>query len=502
MVKSTIVAAGLLAGASVANAQLGPPSAQKQFSQEFQDGNSVLKHFGGWGPYSDRTSYGIDRNTPSNCEVDQVFMLMRHGERYPDAYMGGPMVETYQKIKSNVKNFVGSLSFLNTWQTTLDDPNMWSQETYSGPYSGLATGYRVGVEYRDRYGHLWHGNQVPIFTSGYERVINTARRFGEGFFGYNYTDAAFLNIIPEDATEGANSLTPTCFAPVNSVPNYEIVSEAELAPFPAFQAAADRLNAENPGLNVNLTDVYNLMLHAPFELNARSSSPWVDVFTLDEWQSFKYMQSLMYYYLAGPGLNSTVPAGAVFANATLTAMNQGPDQAGTMFWNFAHDGNITPVLAALGLLVPPSDLPTDRIVHDTVYSMSDIVPMGAHLVLERMTCTAPTGASNSTNSTGSFNSTDSSSDNEDVFVRVLLNEAVLPFEDCQNGPGYSCPLTNYTAKLQSTLVDYAKVCQVPKEYPQYLSFFWDYNQTNSLNYLQGEIASQLTDTTWDDKPAA
>ena len=38
---------------------------------------------------------------------------------------------------------------------------------------------------------------------------------------------------------------------------------------------------------------------ASFELNARGSSKWVDVFTRDEWVSFGYVGDLNFYYCSG-----------------------------------------------------------------------------------------------------------------------------------------------------------------------------------------------------------
>lgn len=40
---------------------------------------------------------------------------------------------------------------------------------------------------------------------------------------------------------------------------------------------------------------------ASFELNARPYSDWINVFTLDEWVTFGYVQDLNYYYCAGYG---------------------------------------------------------------------------------------------------------------------------------------------------------------------------------------------------------
>ncbi|ANB12506.1 acid phosphatase PHO12 [Sugiyamaella lignohabitans] len=471
-----------LVGASVVNAQLGSTSAQKPFSQEIQDGYNPLKHFGGLGPYTNRQSYGIERETPEQCEVDQVFLLMRHGERYPDSFTAAPMLSSLQKIQNSVKTPKGSLAFLNDWDNFLSDPNLFSQESFSGPYAGHLNAYNRGVDYRARYDHLWTGEQVPIFTSGYERVIDTARKFGEGFFGYNYSTAAAINIIPETPDQGANSLTPTCFTPTNNVPSWISVTAENLAPFKIFAAEADRLNEENPGLNLTNVDVYNLLQFAPFEFNVRKTSPWLDVFTRDAWETFGYANNLLYYYYAGPGVNTTAPIGSVYANATLAKMNEGPSTGGKLFFNFVHDTNITPVLAALGLIIPDKDLPTTYVQHDTIYQCSEFVPMGGHLLLERMTC----------NATKQYDA--------GVYVRTIVNEAVLPHEDCQDGPGFSCSLQNYTAKLQSTLPEYATACDVPAEYPQTLSFFWDYNTTTTFNYLKGDIPSQLAGTTWDEKP--
>ena len=36
-----------------------------------------------------------------------------------------------------------------------------------------------------------------------------------------------------------------------------------------------------------------------YELNTRSSSPWIDVFTTDEWISFAHLWNVNFYYCAG-----------------------------------------------------------------------------------------------------------------------------------------------------------------------------------------------------------
>ncbi|CAG7957551.1 unnamed protein product [Penicillium olsonii] len=439
----------------------------KPFSQEFRDNYSVLKHYGGNGPYSERRSYGIDRDPPASCAVDQVIMIKRHGERYPSPSLGAGIEKTLSKLDPKTK-YQGDLAFFNDWSYYVPNKCLYNAETSSGPYAGLLDGYTHGTEYRARYGHLWDGDAiVPMWSSGYGRVIETARKFGEGFFGYNYSTNAALNIISESESMGANSLTPVCYANRDSA-----TCDGLSNTMPQFKVAAERLNAQNPGLDLNATDVYYLMSMASFELNARASSKWIDVFTQDEWVSFGYVHDLNYYYCAGPGDKSMSAVGSVYANASLTLLNEGPQKTNPLFFNFAHDTNITPILAALGLLTPEEDLPLDRIPFGNPYSTGDIVPQGGHFTIERLSCdkTAISDA-------GSY-------------VRLVLNEAVVPFHQCTSGPGYSCPLEEYTTIVKGRLPDFVGQCKVPHKDPKSLNFWWKYNSTTELNYRNGSVPCQ------------
>ena len=260
LISGVVCALGLSTGvAAVAYGDSVSKSAvEKQFSQEFSEGYSILKHYGGNGPYSERRSYGISRDPPESCAVDQVIMIKRHGERYPSPSMGEDIEASLAKVYgAGITEWKGDLTFLDDWTYYVPDKCWYNAETYSGPYAGLLDGYQHGADYRDRYGDLWNDESVvPMFSSGYSRVINTARKFGEGFFGYNYSTNAALNIISESATMGANSLTPTCdtdddTSTCDNLPSASTVGQ--------FKVAAARLNSQNAGLNLTASDVYNLM---------------------------------------------------------------------------------------------------------------------------------------------------------------------------------------------------------------------------------------------------
>ena len=180
----TLLGVAAIATASYSNRPdyVGRYTFAAPYDQSFLEGYSILKHVGGMGPYSNRMSFGVGRDPPESCAVDQVIMIRRHGERYPQASDAKGIEAALEKLYSfNLTHWKGDLTFLNWWTYFVTDPGYYDLETETGSYNGLLTSYKHGAEYRVRYGHLWDQTSdkaVPMWTSGYERVVQTARKFG------------------------------------------------------------------------------------------------------------------------------------------------------------------------------------------------------------------------------------------------------------------------------------------------------------------------------------
>ncbi|PCG92507.1 Hypothetical protein PENO1_088420 [Penicillium occitanis (nom. inval.)] len=121
--------------------------------------------------------------------------------------------------------------------------------------------------------------------------------------------------------------------------------------------------------------------------------------------------------------------------------------------NNSHDANITPIAAALGIDVSEPHLPNDTIPFPHTYHTTNVVPMGSHLTLERMTCNA-TALSKA-----------------GVFVCAIINEALFPWSTCQSGPGFLRPLANYSTMIRR-VPTLEETCDTPAGYPKYLDFFF------------------------------
>lgn len=442
----------------------------KPYSQESVEQFNLLRYTGTTGPYVQSRGYGIPREAPFQCKVKQAHLFMRHGERYPTEGTGKGNKQIFEKLKNaTVESYDGPLSFVKDWEFYVPDSSLLETESFKGAYAGLADCYNLGVEFRERYEDLWDGKTIqPLFTSSQERVVNSARSFGEGFFASNYSDLCSLQIIPENETQGANTLT-SHDACVNYNSSY---SDAIVGQFSDnyLKTAAARLNKLSPGFNITGDDVYNLMGYCGFELNVRGQSEVCGIFTLDEWISFDYSKTLGFYYQNGPGYNISVPLGYVFANNTYTLMKDQTSYPFNLSFSFSHDNDVATFVSALGIMDPEADLSVDEVEFGAIYKANEIAPMGGHLVHEVLECEDVL-----TNAT-------------DSYVRILLNDNVVPLPGCQDGPGYSCQLDNYKDVIDSRLgnTSYVEACGVPSDVPQYSTFYWDWEATFKNNFSTQE----------------
>ncbi|OMP84662.1 3-phytase B [Diplodia seriata] len=206
-----------------------------------------------------------------------------------------------------------------------------------------------------------------------------------------------------------------------------------------------------------------------FETTVRGSSAWCNVFSRDEWLSFEYARDVIHFYRAGPGNRFGALMGWLWLNATTSLLLEGPS-AGPFFFslyashlpmldpaNFCssvHDGDIVPMLAALDIFHDKADLPITRRADDRVWKTSQVTPMGGRITFERLSCPeseSPTQA----------------------YVRININDGVVPMPGCDSGPGRSCPLPDFAAKIKNRgveLGDFRAKCGLGDDMPDRITF--------------------------------
>ncbi|OLL24104.1 Acid phosphatase PHO1 [Neolecta irregularis DAH-3] len=419
-------------------------------SSSFQQSShfELFRNLGGLGPYIRGTGYGSKSEIPNGCVVDQIHMIARHGERYPTDAEG--FDATAQKLM-NFANFKGTLKPLRRWDwknVIYDGLNQYGQLTATGPYAGTLTWSKAATEFRTRYPAIWNFSSTEptrIFASDSTRVIQSAIHFAKNFFANQYESLVELVIISEQDQTG-DTLSPTDACPAYMNEGLELGNEK----FDTFTATylpniADRFNKQNPNLNLLPQDIYTMQEMCGYEINALGESPLCSVFEEEDWANFQYSRDLFFFYSCGPGNKYSITMGFPWINATRNLLLEGP-RSGALFFSFTHDGSIVPMITVLGLF-NDVELPSER---RRRFKTTDIVPMGARLVLERLSC----GSS--------------------INVRVLVNDAVIPIETCNSGPGSSCELGQFDAlitKQGDRAGSFTSICGLT-EGEDSISFLW------------------------------
>ncbi|MCO0615640.1 histidine phosphatase family protein, partial [Lutimaribacter sp. EGI FJ00015] len=150
----------------------------------------IFPFLGGSGPYySFPGDYGISRDLPESCEMKQVQMVGRHGERYPTVSKAKSIMTTWYKLSNYTGQFSGALSFLNDdYEFFIRDTKNLEMETtlansvnVLNPYTGEMNAKRHARDFLAQYGYMVENQtSFAVFTSNSKRCHDTAQYFIDG----------------------------------------------------------------------------------------------------------------------------------------------------------------------------------------------------------------------------------------------------------------------------------------------------------------------------------
>lgn len=113
------------------------------------------------------------------------------------------------------------------------------------------------------------------------------------------------------------------------------------------------------------------------------------------------------------------------------------------------------MLAALGLFEDAVDLPVDgTIPQDRAWKTSQITPMGGRITFERLTCKPHHTPA-------------------ETYIRLNVNDGIVPLKGCSSGPGESCQLGEffkYVKRRGKEAGVFAEVCGLGEDAAKGLSF--------------------------------
>jgi 3-phytase len=283
----------------------------------------MSRYWGNLSPYHPADGFGVtDTEIPLDCEVSQVHILHRHGQRFPTAAVddGGNTQRFANKIRNasinGILNATGPLTFLNKYKYRLGLNTLTAIGAQTEISSGSTFWTQYGhLLYKEMSGSVQWNDSLNVFLNGtarpkpllratsQERIYESARWWASGFF--NNSDGGSSNtsydllIIPEGGKEN-NTLASS-----DSCPNSDdhivghIGNTAQAVFYNNYlQSALGRLSTYlDSKFNLTIMDVYAMQTICPYEVAYLGSSDFCGLFTEQEWIDFDYSLSIEYYTL-------------------------------------------------------------------------------------------------------------------------------------------------------------------------------------------------------------
>lgn len=418
------------------------------------DQSNLLKHLGGMGPYNRGTGYGLTPEFEWDTRPDKVFVFARHGERYPTKPVAKRLRAVYEKLKKSCSDDIeGPMCFIKDWEFFITGVDWIGMLTLYGDFNGFQTMYEFGKDIRVKYGYLYEGcdDTIPIFTAGKQRCVDSAEEFGKGFFNDDeekYDKNVKIITLDETKRMGADTLT-------SSVSCKKYVRHGEYYKHPFIGKymilEAKRLNALSPGFNLTPKDIYALAVFCAYELNAIGESRVCDILSMNTFVELEYFRDSELWYEQANHPYSFV-LGSIYVDAMIKLFDEKETKENLIF-SFTHDKELLYFMKALGILeYQKNNLSTRNIDFERFFKTSELVPMGARIVIERYTI------------------------NNERYIRVLINDAVIPIPECSNGPFMTCKLSNLKNNFYDKMSgeDFVEKCRITDERPKQLTFYWDW----------------------------
>lgn len=393
----------------------------------------------------------ISSDVPPTCSISFAQILSRHGARDPTSSKTKVYNATIQKVHANAKAYPGKYAFLKDYQYTLGA----DQLTLFGEQEMINS----GVKYYQRYEQLANHVTPFIRTASEDRVVESAQNWTQGFHKAKLADKLNVRgdpaypypmVVISEADGSNNTLNHGLCTEFEEGPDSNIAENAQSTWAKVFvPPIQSRLNSDLQGANLTITETVYMMDMCPFNTVASPSgaiSSFCDLFTEQEWHQYSYYQTLNKYYGYSNG-NPLGPSNGVgFTNELIARMTNSAvdDETSTnhtlddnpatfalgskLYADFSHDNDMTAIFSAIGLFddtKPLSNTTLTEAPQAGGYSATWTVPFSARAYFEKMKCAG----------------------SKEEFVRVIINDRVLPLTQCEGDRLGRCTLSKFVDSL-------------------------------------------------------
>ncbi|KAL0948618.1 hypothetical protein HGRIS_010427 [Hohenbuehelia grisea] len=222
--------------------------------------------------------FGVAKELPNDCKVDQVMLMARHGSRTPSFEL--PLIKAMTEQLARASDAIAraklpkELVFLKKgYQTTLSEGTM----TAAGRQQILEHG-----KFKQKYPHL---KVDGLLAGDIPRVVESAELFAKAYFGDDWqtNPAASISKIAED------DVTVSWITSFLTCPKWGFeTSDQDTAVWESIflPSISRRLNKAIPGLGFTDKHALGALYACPYDFADTEKSPWCNVFSDKELADF------------------------------------------------------------------------------------------------------------------------------------------------------------------------------------------------------------------------
>ncbi|EEB16594.1 multiple inositol polyphosphate phosphatase 1 precursor, putative [Pediculus humanus corporis] len=326
-----------------------------------------------------------------DCEPVQIWMLARHGTRYPGRksirelsqlqHLKVEIIRNHEELK-NGRLCYADINTLKSWSfnVKMSDANLLTKQGYSDLYF-LAK--RLKTKYQSFFQKGYSPNLFRFRHTDSERTRQSAQAFAEGLFEPNqgvWIPPAVVNdtiIKPyENCTHWIKQVKDN---PMNQ-------KETELFKLTEDMQTLVHNVSSRLGflydLSVDTIETIYDMCRFDKSWNLNDRSPWCAAFTRSELRTLEYLEDIQAYYDSGYGDDLNLRLGCTTVKDMLEGFRHFPDQEPMGKFYFSHASVLLMTLARLGIANHGIPLRHDNFQEqkNRDWKTSELSPFAANLI--------------------------------------------------------------------------------------------------------------------------
>ncbi|WFD34126.1 hypothetical protein MCUN1_000961 [Malassezia cuniculi] len=418
--------------------------------------DDIFRNVGAQSPYHPADDLFPETNkylpVPDQCTIKQVHIVHRHGARNPTKLYEKPPGSFGQKVanlsKAGKLDVSGQLSFLKSWNYSLGQAVL----THQGAQELFDSGVRAYFDYAkllEKY-----ESKPVIRTTSQSRMIDSARYWTLGFFGWDAADKVNLEVLAEYDYQN-NTLQPKQSCPNADNDDFQLGDKlVEQWQDIYLEAPRKRLQQYFHGAELTKDDISSMMIMCPYETVVLGYSQFCNLFTKEEWENLEYELDMDKQgsngFMAPTGRAQGIGYVTEFLSRVQHRKFDGPQSSQNrtidqqdqyfplhqpLYADFTHDTVMIGILTAFNFTQFADWMDPTKPDPNRRFRTSRLTPFAARFFFEVLEC-----------------------DGTD-YIRVKVNEALLPLDAGQGCEGRAdglCKLDDFVGHLEKYAYDASK----------------------------------------------